>query len=238
MNRLFRFIKHLFTETVGAKKSDRFLLSVGVENSRKFGECPGAGLDAKRIHDKVAAGDKILLLSGDATKSAVKSALKRGVAETDDDGLFIFFYSGHGGQVKAKTDKTEDDGKDETLCLYDGELIDNEIWSILSAAKCRVFMVTDCCHSGTNFRSASFFAGKVYAESNSGFRLLHWGGCSDHEYSYGDAAGGVMTNAILSVLSKGYTYKEAFKKVVHMSQPSEIPVKFNLGFDEDVELFK
>lgn len=235
----FSFLKRLFTGSLGSRKSRIRLLAVGVARGR-YGACPGASLDAQRIHDKVSAGKKAILLDSAATRKAVTNALKSGIAGTEDDGLFVFFYSGHGGQAKS-SDPSEDDGRDETLCLYDAELVDNTIWSILQSAKCRVFMVTDCCHSGSNYRSASPLRGFVAArsaESPKGLRLLHWGGCQDSTYSYGDEAGGVMTNAILSQIGKGVSYKDAFKHVVAASRAYQAPVKASIGFDEKVEVFK
>lgn len=235
----FTWIGRFLTGSLGAKKSKIRLLSVGVERG-KYGACPGARTDAQRIYDKVEAGKKVLLLDNKATRSSVTVALKDGIAQTDDSGLFIFFYSGHGGQVKS-SDKSEIDGKDETLCLYDGELVDNTIWSILQTAKCRVFMVTDCCNSGTNYRSIvplrRFVLART-AESPRGMKLLHWGGCDDGKYSYGDAQGGVMTNAILKILGKHLSYKDAFRKVSSASYQFQVPTRANIGFDEDVEMFK
>ena len=238
VRKFFSWVGRLLTGSLGSRKSRIRLLSVGMENSRKFGSCPGAGLDAERIHEKVSAGHKVLLKNDQATKSSVLSALRDGIAGTDDDGLFIFFYSGHGGQVKSKG-RDEEDGKDETLCLWDGELVDDSIWSVLQTAKCRVFMVTDCCNSGTNYRSAGIpFVRLRSCFPRRGLRFLHWGGCSDGSYSYGDDSGGVMTGSILRLVGTGVSYRTAFAKVVSDSAKFQAPLKFNLGFDEDVEVFK
>lgn len=238
VRRFFSWVGRLFTGSLGSKKSKIRLLAVGLENSRKFGACPGAGLDAQRIHEKVQAGKKVLLQSSQATKSAVTSALQEGVCGTSDDGLFIFYYSGHGGQVRDKSGD-EEDGKDETFCLWDGELSDDTVWSVIQGAKCRVFMVTDCCNSGTNYRAAWIpFVKSSSCNPRKGLRLLHWGGCSDGTYSYGDSSGGVMTNSILKMIGSGASYKKTFSRAVSDSKGFQVPVKFNLGFDEDVEVFK
>ena len=44
--------------------------------------------------------------------------------------IFFLTYSGHGGQAP-DLNGDERDGKDETWCLYDGELIDDELYSSL-----------------------------------------------------------------------------------------------------------
>ena len=237
----FRYICRLLTGKTGSKKSKIRILSVGVGNSRKFGSCPGACMDASSILDKVDAGRKVLLLDRQATRSSVLNELREGVSGTDDDGLFVFFFSGHGGQVRS-SDKSETDGKDETLCLWDGELVDNQIWSVLQSARCRVFMVTDCCNSGTNYMVAGPFRvlelSRLQARGSSSPRLLHWGGCGDGAYSYGDDTGGVMTNAILKLVGKGFSYKRAFDRVFSACKGSQTPSIACIGFDQDVELFK
>jgi hypothetical protein len=77
-----------------------------------------------------------------AVRAAAK-ALKAG-------DLFFVSYSGHGGQVPDVTGE-EPDGKDETWCLYDGELIDDEVYLELSrfAEGVRILVLSDSCHSGS-----------------------------------------------------------------------------------------
>ena len=60
----------------------------------------------------------------------------------------------------------EDDYQDETWCLYDGELIDDEIFSLLGkfAKGVRIFVLSDSCHSGT-VTKAAFYQGTMGARS-------------------------------------------------------------------------
>lgn len=67
----------------------------------------------------------------------------------------FFFYSGHGGQIKA-TDPEEVDGQDE--CIYplnyeiDGVITDNEFRSQLvdrAGSHHHLFFLFDCCHSAS-----------------------------------------------------------------------------------------
>jgi hypothetical protein len=69
--------------------------------------------------------------------------------------LFFLTYSGHGGQVP-DVSGDEADKQDETWCLYDGELIDDELYFELSrfAAGVRILVLSDSCHSGTVTRAA------------------------------------------------------------------------------------
>lgn len=90
------------------------------------------------------------LLTRKATRAAVLAAMRAAAAALIDGDLFFMSYSGHGGQVP-DVSGDEDDKQDETWCLYDGQLIDDEIYFELShfEAGVRVLVVSDSCHSGT-----------------------------------------------------------------------------------------
>jgi hypothetical protein len=71
-------------------------------------------------------------------------------------GDFLFLsYSGHGGQVPDLDGDEENDGLDETWCLYDRMLIDDELFKLFShfVAGVRIFMLSDSCHSGSVARN-------------------------------------------------------------------------------------
>jgi hypothetical protein len=91
-----------------------------------------------------------VLLTKKATRAALLSGL-RGAAKTLKAGDFFFLsFSGHGGQVR-DSNGDEPDRKDETWCLFDGQLIDDELYFELSrfAAGVRVLVLSDSCHSGS-----------------------------------------------------------------------------------------
>jgi hypothetical protein len=90
------------------------------------------------------------LITKKATRAATLAAM-RDAAKTLAKGDFFFLtYSGHGGQVP-DVNGDEADKKDETWCLYDGQLIDDELYFELSrfADGVRVLVLSDSCHSGT-----------------------------------------------------------------------------------------
>jgi metacaspase-1 len=91
-----------------------------------------------------------VLLTRHATRARVLAAIRAGARTLADGDLFFLTYSGHGGQVP-DTNGDEPDGKDETWCLYDGQLIDDELYFELSrfAAGVRVLVLSDSCHSGS-----------------------------------------------------------------------------------------
>ena len=134
-------------------------LCVGMESSARFGACPGCKKDAESLSDLMA--DKFgytgtTLISEKATKAAVVQKLKEGLASTPEDGLFLFFYSGHGGQEYLNGQEPDGaDHPDEYLCLYDEHLLDDEIWKLVSTCRGRVFLYFDACHSATMYRSVS-----------------------------------------------------------------------------------
>lgn len=64
-------------------------------------------------------------------------------------------YSGHGGQAPDHN-LDEKDGLDETWCLYDGMLIDDDFNRLLAQFQrgVRVIVVSDSCHAGTMTKAA------------------------------------------------------------------------------------
>jgi hypothetical protein len=95
-----------------------------------------------------------ILLTKKGTRASVLAGIRAAARKLTRGDFFLLTYSGHGGQV---TDVTgdEDDHKDETWCLYDGELIDDELYVELSqfATGVRVLVLSDSCHSGTATRA-------------------------------------------------------------------------------------
>jgi metacaspase-1 len=121
------------------------------------GELSACEFDAKDMA-ALATGRSIkatLLLTKDATRAKTLSAL-RAAAKTLVKGDFFFLtYSGHGGQVPDVSGE-EADKLDETWCLYDGQLIDDELYAELGqfATGVRILVLSDSCHSGTVVRAA------------------------------------------------------------------------------------
>lgn len=116
--------------------------------------CEADATDMRDLAQSMKYSKSELLLNEQATREAVISKLLQ-YAETLQKGdMLLITYSGHGGQVPDK-DGDEEDGKDETWCLYNGELIDDELFNIwLKFSKgVRVWFISDSCHSGTMIRA-------------------------------------------------------------------------------------
>lgn len=90
------------------------------------------------------------LLTKDATREKVISEISRAANTLKAGDIFILGYSGHGGQIP-DLNGDEEDGLDETICLYDGQLIDDELNAQFAKfiEGVRVLVFSDSCHSGT-----------------------------------------------------------------------------------------
>ena len=95
-----------------------------------------------------------LLLTKKGTRSRVLAAMRSAAKRLVKGDFFFLTYSGHGGQVPDVTGE-ETDKQDETWCLYDGQLIDDELYLELSrfASGVRILVLSDSCHSGTVTRA-------------------------------------------------------------------------------------
>jgi hypothetical protein len=99
-------------------------------------------------------------LTKKATRNRVLADIKAAAAKLKPNDIFFLTYSGHGGQVPNTGNDFEPTGYDETWCLYDGELIDDELYDALKqfAKGVRIFALSDSCHSGTVLRDIQFSA--------------------------------------------------------------------------------
>jgi hypothetical protein len=65
------------------------------------------------------------------------------------DDVFVFFYSGHGGQTDGSSDEDELDERDEYLFVHDGQLMDDELGRLFDGIEARVALVAiDACYAG------------------------------------------------------------------------------------------
>jgi len=90
-----------------------------------------------------------LLLGPDATYESVRARISNAAAILRPGDIYLLSYAGHGGY---RPDANEEaDGRDETWCLYDRQMIDDEIHEALMGFDegVRVVVVSDSCHSAT-----------------------------------------------------------------------------------------
>jgi len=173
------------------------------------GDCPGCDYDASAVaglcdEQGYPCAD---LRDLQATQTnCVRMVFAAAKGFRPDSDILLLYISGHGGQEKDR-DGDEEDGFDETLCLADGQMLDDVIRRLLALvpADVRVVFVTDTCNSGTNYRGpASMRAAIREARANNDkpivCRVIHIGGCADGHSSEGGSLGGNLTLAWFAAL--------------------------------------
>lgn len=140
------------------------------------------GYSVKVLKNQQATSKEIL-----KSMVGIKNKMKAG-------DIFTFYYSGHGGSKHDFDGDELDDNQDETLIVYDRDLIDDELNAVWTQfpENVRILMISDSCNSGTNYK-----AGKSIREKSKPIaidpgidqmmkaKLIHIGACRD-----GKSAGG------------------------------------------------
>jgi len=187
--------------------------------------------------------DVSLMLDSQATRQNVKAALRGLVDATNAGDIAVFTYSGHGTQV-VDANSDEGDPYDEAICLYDGNVIDDELRMILRGihSQATLVVISDSCFSGSVTRiagekaiprfippaysAAGMIARKPFLLPEGDMPEILITGCSDSEYSY-DAEfdgrpNGAMTALALRVIMQNpnATYRE-FHTGLRALLPSE-----------------
>lgn len=187
------------------------------------GDCPGADVDAQNfaaLCRTAGIQDTVLLLNEAATLQGIYTNAAYYVHGMGAGDLLVLYFSGHGGQTN-DVSGDETDGKDETICLFDGELEDDYVANLLAELPegLRVLMVTDNCNSGSNYRS------RDYARAAAEFRgqLIHFGGCDDGQSSYGDDQGGLFTTALLETWRPRRSYEQWFQAAKRRTPRAQVP---------------
>jgi hypothetical protein len=92
---------------------------------------------------------QILLTDRDATPERVRQAFADVARRIGPNDLFIFFYSGHGGQGSENPMSTELDRREESINLIGGDLTDDEMAQLFSQIRSRVAIIAlDSCFAG------------------------------------------------------------------------------------------
>jgi len=94
--------------------------------------------------------DATVLKTAAATRAGVTGHIEKAAGVLESGDFFLLTYAGHGGQLK-DVDGDEEDLKDETWCLFDGQLLDDELnvlWAQF-AGGVRILLLSDSCHSGS-----------------------------------------------------------------------------------------
>lgn len=175
--------------------------------------CEGCEVDVDIMSDilQPLGYDCVSLKTEKATHDAVIHNLTNLAQTVTSDDIFIFYFSGHGGQRYdfKSDDRDESDGQDETLVTYDRDILDDEIGEVWQTfpPNTRIVTISDSCNSGTVYKSVD--GGALAAPALELFneslldgmqaQLIHFAGCKDGSESLGGSDGSALTLAIQQV---------------------------------------
>ena len=133
----------------------------------------------------LAADNAIVLTDREATVEGMKRAVAELGSRIEPEDTFVLFFSGHGDRVpRAGAERADPDGYDETIELFDGALLDNELDELLKQIRADLTLVVlDSCFSGG-------FAKDVIAEPG---RMGLFSSEEDTESRVPNAAGGYLS---------------------------------------------
>ncbi|WP_156921710.1 caspase family protein [Desulfovibrio inopinatus] len=124
--------------------------------------CENDAYDMHDIAQSMGFVDREMLLTGQATRQALLTACARAANELQAGDIFLLTYSGHGGQLP-DLNFDESDNLDETWCLYDGQILDDELFAMYARFRegVRILVLSDSCHSGSVIRAAGGFLERI-----------------------------------------------------------------------------
>ena len=115
------------------------------------------------------------LLTKVATRGRVIDEISKAAKTLKSGDIFMLSYSGHGGQLP-DLNNDEPDAQDETWCLYDGELVDDELYAQLGrfSQGVRILVFSDSCHSGTVVKIAYYQGTAAVRSSGMGSQAVRY----------------------------------------------------------------
>jgi len=133
--------------------------------------CENDAHDMNDLAQSKGFSSRKILLTKQATRSAVINELTRLSKTLKKGDIFMLSYSGHGGQLP-DLNNDENDHQDETWVLYDGEIVDDELYNLYSkfADGVRIVILSDSCHSGTVSRDSHYM--RNYAKDVKRYRFM------------------------------------------------------------------
>jgi hypothetical protein len=150
-------------------------IGVNITDPQHYGAIPQlkAAVNDARWWEQYAKGKgySTTHLHNEAAKiKTVKDKLAHYATQLKPGDIFLLTYSGHGGEIiNDKPDNVDTEKMDQTWCLYDEQLLDDEIYECFKAFKegTRIVVVADSCHSGTITRVADNDLSKMLEEGMS-----------------------------------------------------------------------
>jgi hypothetical protein len=223
------------------------------------GRCAGSNTDLERMYKtcREAGIERVVTLYNErATTYAVLRQILLASKALEDSAkagkspLMVFYYSGHGGAAYDYF-RIEKDSMHQTMCLWDGQMVDDMLWDVLRKIPkgIRVIHITDTCNSGTNYRNIPRTLAKEYKDKY--FRprqtrrlpeelscdFVHFGGCDDGETSKGNVTyGGIFTYTLLQTVKPiGKSYYQWFEESkAAMPKIGQVPVFSVIQSEESI----
>lgn len=211
-----------------------------------------AEADARAMHElAVEAGlTPTMLLGPGATRTAVSDAIRRAATALERDDLLVLTFSGHGAIFADLAEAVAvqrppgavnrlpgDEPFDQSWCLRDGVLIDDDLHLLLCDFHpgVRIYVLTDSCYSGTILR---FDAGEPPIELTRGdpppaapsrevgASVLLSAAASDTELTYTTVQRGLFTKAVLDAWDGGRfegDHRELHARIQARSALGQVP---------------
>ncbi len=157
---------------IGSFSPQKLALLIGINDYRRtgypslFGCHNDAGIMKQLLIGKYDFEPENIrtLLDSQATRATIIQVFQDHlIGKANRNDIIVFYYSGHGSQIKDDSGDERLDGKDETIVPYDsrqGEVFDitddeiNDLLKQLGQKNCRVTFIFDSCNSGTLSRGA------------------------------------------------------------------------------------
>ncbi|MDF2969683.1 MAG: hypothetical protein K0R61_133 [Microvirga sp.] len=145
-----------------------------------------------------------VLLDERATAIALDEKMREYAGVLEEGDRLLLTYSGHGGSVR-DVSGDENDGRDESWCLWSSELLDDQIATMLARFRpgVRIVVVSDSCHSGTVTRARRSRRVAKLPDPEVGLvkaSVLLFSGCTDEQLSGDLPVGGKFTTTMLECL--------------------------------------
>ena len=105
-----------------------------------------------------------LITDGQATEATVRAAMRRMAGRVGPNDVFVFFYSGHGGQSESDAGRYDDevDAREESIILGSDQYTDDEMADDLDSIRAGLTVVAlDSCFAGGFARDIISAPGRV-----------------------------------------------------------------------------
>lgn len=183
----------------------------------------------------------VVMLDAKGTIQNVKNAILHAASSLKAGDSFFLTYSGHGDQVKNlnPAEDNEADGKDETWCLYDGNLVDDVLTTLLAqfAAGVKIVVLADCCHSGTGVDTCVTMSAKT--DGRIPASVVFFSGCQDSQYSLDGTKNGLFTETLLRVWNNGRfagNYRQLLHEIASQMPDTQQPNMVYITGDHNIRM--